>query len=115
MLSYLQILLKKINFDFAGLSFSPSYLQAGGIIFLVFLLVLMFAQLRRHYLNWSFKGALFGFFWGFILALALEGFLFVSGKNMLIGIIGWKNPPKPIVNILELGRNELIKVLGAHN
>jgi len=66
-------------------------------------------------LNWSFKGALFGFFWGFVFALALEGFLFMSGKNMLIGIIGWKNPPKPIVNILELGRSKLIKVLGAHN
>jgi hypothetical protein len=39
----------------------------------------------------------------------------MSGKNMLIGIIGWKNPPKPIVNILELGRSKLIKVLGAHN
>jgi hypothetical protein len=112
---FFQILFKRLDFNVAGIYFSPSYLQAGGMIVLLFLLIVMIAQFRRHYLDWSFKGALFGFFWGFIMALALEGFLFVSGKNLLINTLGWKTAPKPIVNVLDLGRNALTKVLGTHN
>ena len=115
MAAYLQLLTGNFNFNLGKISFTPSYWQAGAMILLIFLLIMMMAQFRRHFLDWSFKGALFGLFWGFILALVLEGFLFISGRTMLIQLFGWKNPPKPIVNILDLGRNQLTKVLGTHN
>ena len=52
-------------------------------------------------------------FWGFVLALALEAFLSINGKTVLTQILGWKNPPKPIMNVLDMGRAKLVNVLGA--
>lgn len=106
------VLGKSIDLNFAGISFSPSYLQAGAVIFLVFLLLLSIAQLRRHFLDWSLKGAIFGILIGFFLALILEGFLIISGRTALTGILGWKDPPKPIVNVLDAGRAKLVDILG---
>jgi len=89
-----------------------SYLQAGAIIFLIFLLVLSLAQLRRHYVDMSFKGAVFGIFFGFLLALFLEGFLIIGGRTAITEVLGWKNAPKPLSVALDAGREKLIKVLG---
>ena len=107
-----QALTKKMDFTFGNLVISPSYIQAGAIILLLFFLVLTLANLRRHFLNWSIKGSMFGIFWGFVLALLLEGFLIIGGKTVLTEIIGWKNAPKPLVNVLDLGREKLVNVLG---
>lgn len=90
------------HFSLGNFSFSPSYLQAGVIILLVFILLLTLAQLRRHFVDWSFKGAAFGLFFGFLLAVALLGVL----------IIGWKKAPKPIADLLDMGRSKLTQVLG---
>lgn len=106
-------LLKNFDFEYKGYSFSPTYWQAGAIIFLLFLLVLTLAQVRRHFLSWSVKGALFGLFFGFLLALILEGFLVIGGKTALSGVFGWKNPPKPVAKALDFGRDNLVKVLGS--
>lgn len=100
------------NFNLGKFSFSPSYIQAGVVVVLLFILVLMMAQLRRHFVDWSIKGALFGLFFGFLLALVLEGFLIIGGKTAITQVLGWKDAPKPIANLLEAGRSELIKVLG---
>lgn len=100
------------SFNVGSLTISPAYWQAGAVIFLVFLLFLMFAQMRRHFLDWSVKGALFGIFFGFILALILEGFLIIGGRTALTEIIGWKNAPKPFSTALDLGREKLVNVLG---
>lgn len=86
--------------------------QAAAIVFLVFLLILTLAQVRRHFIDWSFKGAGFGIFFGFLLAIILEGFLLINGKTALIQFLGWKNAPKPVSVALEAGRTELLKVLG---
>ena len=75
---------------------SPSYFYAAAIVFLLFLLVLTLAQVRRHFLNWSLKGGIFGIALGFFLALILEGFLIIGGKTVVTEILGWKNAPKPI-------------------
>ena len=101
------------NFNLGKFSFSPSYIQAGVVVVLLFILVLTLAQLRRHFVNWSFKGALFGLFFGFLLALVLEGFLVIGGKTAITQVLGWKDAPKPIANLLEVGRGKLIEVLGA--
>ena len=91
---------------------SPTYLYAGAIVFLLFLLVLTLAQVRRHFLNWSLKGGIFGIALGFFLALILEGFMIIGGKTVVTEILGWKNAPKPILTALEAGRNKLVNVLG---
>ena len=106
------MLSNSFDLNLGKLSFSPSYIQAGVILLLLFILVLTLAQLRRHFVDWSFKGALFGLFFGFILALVLEGFLIVGGKTALIQVLGWKNAPKPLESLLEVGRGKLIQVLG---
>ena len=100
------------NFNLGKLSFSSSYIQAGAVVALLFVLVLMLAQLRRHFVDWSIKGALFGLFFGFLLALVLEGFLIIGGKTVITQVLGWKDAPKPLANILEVGRDKLIQVLG---
>lgn len=111
-MSTVQFLSQKLNFNIGSFSISPSYIQAGAILLLIFILVLSLANLRRHFLNWSVKGSVFGIFWGFILALILEGFLIIGGKTALTEIIGWKDAPKPLVNLLDAGRSKLVEVLG---
>jgi hypothetical protein len=54
-----------------------------------------------------------GIFFGFLLALILEGFLLIGGKTVLTGVLGWKNPPAPLSQALDAGRSKLIQVLGA--
>ena len=101
-----------INLPLGKLTFSPSILQAGVIVFLLFLLVLTMAQFRRHLLGWSLRGGVFGLFLGFLFALILEGFLIIVGRTAITEIIGWKNAPKPILVALEAGRGKLVSVLG---
>ncbi len=100
------------NLNLGKFSFSSSYVQAGAVVALLFILVLMLAQLRRHFFDWSIKGALFGLFFGFLLAFVLEGFLIIGGKTAITQVLGWRDPPKPLENILEVGRNKLLQVLG---
>lgn len=97
---------------FLNLYFSKNYLQAVAIIVLVFLLVLTLAQVRRHYVHWSIKGGLVGIFFGFILALILEGFLLIAGRTALTEFLGWKDAPKPVATALDIGRKKLVNVLG---
>jgi hypothetical protein len=108
----LSFLSKTFDFNIGRLSFSPSYISAGAIVFLLFLLVLTLAQVRRHFLNWSIKGGIFGIALGFLLALIFEGFLLIGGRTVITEVLGWKNAPKPIVNVLDAGRAKLVKVLG---
>ncbi|MFC1625036.1 hypothetical protein ACFL15_01525 [Patescibacteria group bacterium] len=107
-----QFLSKRLNLNIGSLSITPSYIQAAAIIFLVFLLVLSLSGARRYFLKWSLKGSLFGIFWGFMLALIIEGFLIIGGKTIFTEIMGWKDAPKPLVNVLDAGREKLVEVLG---
>jgi hypothetical protein len=93
-------------------SLPVSYIQAIAIVALIFILVLLMAQFRRHLVERSFQGGIVGLFFGFLLALILEGFLLIGGKTALTEVIGWKNAPKPISVALDLGRSKLIQVLG---
>jgi hypothetical protein len=108
----LKVLVGKFDINIGSLSFPISYAQAALIVFLIFILILLMAQFRRHFVDWSLKGALFGIFFGFLLALILEGFLIVGGRTALTGVLGWKNAPAPISIALDAGRNKLIQVLG---
>jgi hypothetical protein len=94
---------------------APTYIQAGAIIFLIFLLVISLAQFRHHFVKWSMKGGLIGLLFGVILTLILEGFLLVGGHTVLTGVLGWKNAPKPFSKLLDSGRQKLTDVLGVTN
>lgn len=84
------------------------------IITLSFVLVVTLSLARRHFLDYSIKGAGFGVVIGFVLALILEGFLLVGGRTAFTEIIGWENPPKPIAFVINTGTTRLQKVLGAN-
>ncbi|HUC94970.1 MAG TPA: hypothetical protein VMR19_03160 [Candidatus Saccharimonadales bacterium] len=103
----------QFSFSLGNLSFSVPYIEVAALVFLIFLLIVTMAQLRRHNIDWSIKGIVFGTFFGFLLALTLEGFLITKGGTALTGILGWKNAPAPISIALDAGRNKLIQVLGA--
>jgi hypothetical protein len=104
-----------LNFDFGKISFAPSYFQAGAIVFLLFLLVLTLAQVRRHFVGWGIKGGLIGLFFGFLLALIFEGFLIIGGKTAVTEVLGWKNPPQLLQVAINAGREKLVQVLGITN
>ena len=97
---------------FESISIAPTYIQAGAIVFLLFLLVVSLAQFRQHFVKWSMKGGLVGLFFGILLTLILEGFLLISGHTALTGVLGWKTAPKPISTALDLGKEKLTNVLG---
>ncbi len=108
----IQFLIQKITVFFQSFSVAPTYIQAGSIVVLLFLLIVSLAQFRQHFVKWSFKGGLIGLFFGFLLTILLEGFLLLSGHTVITGLLGWKNAPKPFSTALDLGKNKLINVLG---
>ena len=113
MFDSVQFLFKEFQFKVGSFSLPVTYWEAIAIVVLLFLLVITMAQFRRHYVDWSLKGGIAGVFFGFLLALILEGFLLIGGKTVLTESLGWKNAPKPISRVLEAGKNQLIQVLGA--
>lgn len=96
-----------------GFVFSPNYLQAGLIVLCIFLLILTFGMLQHRFHHWTLRGMLPGIGMGLILALLLEGILLVSGRTVLTEVLGWKDAPKPISNVLEASRGRLADVLGS--
>ena len=111
-MDFARFLQGNINLKLGNFTFAPSYFYAGAIVFLLFLLLMTMASVRRHFLVWSFKGAWFGLFFGFLIALILEGFLILGGRTAVTGILGWKNAPKPLLTALDAGRSKLVNVLG---
>lgn len=95
-----------------GFVFEPSYLQAGLVVILIFFLIYTLGHLRHTYVDWSVKGILPGLTFGFVLAIILEGLFLVGGKTLFTEILGWKDAPKPISNVLDAGRTKLVDVLG---
>lgn len=108
----LQKLFTPFNFNVGTINLSTNILQAGAVVFLIFLLVVMLAQMRRRFVDWHMDGAVGGIAFGFLLALILEGLLIISGRTFLTETLGWKNAPKPISNVLDAGRGKLVDVLG---
>lgn len=108
-----QFLTKTFDLRLGRLDIAPTYWQAAAIVFLLFLLVLTLARLRHLFVNWSLgKNAIAMLFWGFLLALILEGFLLIGGRTLFSEILGWENAPKPISVALDITRAKLVDVLG---
>jgi hypothetical protein len=109
---YKKLSVPSLSYKIGSLEFSPSIIQAILIVFLIFLLVLVMARMRRIYLHWSLKGAASMFAVGFALALIIEGFMLIGGRTLFSELLGWENPPKPISNVLDFGREKMVNVLG---
>lgn len=112
--TFIKILTPRFNLNIGKFSMPVPYFEAFLVVLLIFVLILSFAQFRRHTVNWSLKGIVFGTFFGFMLALIIEGFLIVQGGTIITGILGWKNAPAPISIALDAGRAKLTQVLGAN-
>jgi hypothetical protein len=112
---FIKIFSSNFNFSLGKVNLPIPYWQAITIVILLFVLVFMMAKFRRHYVDWSFKGAAFGVFFGFLLALILEGFLIIGGRTALTSVLGWKNPPPAITAALDKGRSKLVQVLGINS
>jgi len=95
-----------------GLIFQLSYFQAIAMAVLIFLLILMMGQLRHRLAHWKMGGILPGIAFGFAIALILEAIFIVGGRTIVTELLGWQNAPKPIVNVLDAGRNRLVNVMG---
>lgn len=106
------LVFQTFEFNVGDFVIQPTYWQAATIVGLIFLLILTLGSLRHRYNQWTMKGAMPGIGFGFALALILEGFLLVGGRTLFTEILGWKNAPKPISNVLETGRTKLVDVLG---
>lgn len=103
----------KFNFNLPnGFTFQPTYIQAGLVVFLIFLLVLTLGSLRHRMNHWQMKGAIPGVAFGFLLAIIIEGILLVSGGTIITKTLGWRNPPKPVALALDQGKSKLTDVLG---
>ncbi len=102
----------QFDFNIGGITIPIQYWQVTAIIAFVFVVVLLLAKLRRHRVDWSFKGVAFGVFFGFLLALFMEGFLIIGGRTALTSVLGWENPPPFLATALDSGKNKLVQVLG---
>ena len=109
----LEFINRTFVFQFKKFVIAPTYWQAGLIIFLIFLLLMSLARIRYLYVHWSLgKSSLSFLFWGFILAIIMEGFFLLGGKTILTSILGIKNLPKPINTAIDEGRKVLERELG---
>ena len=102
----------QLNLNIGKLDIPVPYWQAIAVIVLVFFLIMLLARYRRHMVNFSLRGAIFGIFFGFFLALIIEGFLIIGGRTALTSVLGWKDPPPFIASALDSGKTRLIQVLG---
>ncbi len=94
-----------------GLTVAPNVWQAGAIILLIFIFVLMLAYMARTYMEWSLSGFGIGVVVGIILVIALEVGLLIGGKSVLAGILNWKDAPAPVANVINSGHERLLDVL----
>ncbi len=101
------------TFSVYGVEVYPTYWEAATIVLLIFLLIFTLARMRYLYVHWHLsKTSLAMMFWGFVLTVIIEGFLWLSGRTVLTTMLGWKNPPKPVAATLSTGREHLREVLG---
>ena len=100
-----------MNLHIGPFTISPNIWQAGAIILLIFVLVLVMAYMSRNFMSWSLSGAWIGLVVGIALTLILEGFLLIGGKTVIISLLGIKNAPQPIQSALDSGHKELLDAL----
>ncbi len=82
------ILGKSVPLRLFNMDFQFAYWEIGAIVFLIFLLILSLAHMRRHFVDWSVKGAVFGFFLGVIVTLVVVGILLLKGIRIDTKVLG---------------------------
>ncbi len=108
-------ILDSIKSQTGNIHFAPGVTQAGIIIFLAFLLLIVMARMTRSYLSWYTSGWWIWTGLGFLLAVVIEGFFVISGSTIFTSILGWESAPKPVQSVIDTSRSKLIDVLGAED
>lgn len=101
----------KLDLHLGSLKINPSVSFVVIFILLLFFLVLTLAQVRRHFMDWSFKGSFYGFFLGFALAIIIEAFFVLGQRDMLTSFLSLNNLPKPFSTLVNNLRNTAIEQL----
>ncbi|HLE48813.1 MAG TPA: hypothetical protein VI819_02160 [Patescibacteria group bacterium] len=104
------------SFKVGSFNIDATYWLVGVLILLLFMIVFTFARIRFLYVNWSMGKQTIAFlFWGFILAVGVEGLFMLYGRTIFTEVLGIESAPKPISTILDIGRSRFVKVLGTQN
>lgn len=82
------ILGKTISLRLLNMDFQFTYWEIGAVVFLIFLLILSLAHMRRHFVDWSLKGAIFGFVFGVIITIVVGGVLILRGIKIDTKVLG---------------------------
>ena len=101
----------KLNLHLGSIKINPSFSFVLIFVLLLFFLVLTLAQVRRHFMDWSFKGSFYGFFLGFVLAILIEAFFVLGQKDMLTSFLKIENLPKPFSTLIDSLREGAIQQL----
>ena len=101
-----------IQSNFGDIDISGSWIKAGIIIGLIFLLLLVMAKMTRGYMSWYTNGWWVWTGLGFLLAVVIEGFFVISGSTIFTSVLSWDKAPKPIQTVLNVGNSRLSEVLG---
>lgn len=87
-----------------------------------FLFLLLLGWARHHMLEWTFKGANFGVFFGIVLTLAIEALIIIGGKTTLAEVVKSDKVPPVVRQTISQNLQELAvsltgepKTLGAKN
>lgn len=79
---------KAIPLHIGNLDFEFVYWEVGLIVILVFFLFISMAHVRRHFVDGSLIGGVFGFFVGIVVTILIEVVLISRGvkidKNILV-------------------------------
>ena len=98
-------------FSLIGAYVSPGAQKAFFIGLGIFLFLLLFAFTRHHMLSWSIRGAWFGIVLGIVVALAVEAFLLVGGRTLVVEAIKNERTPKSVRVFLQENLTELAQSL----
>lgn len=101
----------KLNLHLGAIKINPSVSFVVIFVLLLFFLVLTLAEVRRHFMNWSFRGSFYGFFLGFALAIVIEAFFVLGQRDMLTSFLNINNLPKPFSALVGNLRNTAVEQL----
>lgn len=104
--------LESVKSQVQNIHVAPSWAQAGIIVFLIFLLLVVMARMTRSYLSWYTSGWWVWTGLGFVLAIIIEGFFILSGGTIFTSVLGWKTAPAPVQSVIDTSRERLKNSFG---
>ena len=92
------------SFNVGKLQIDATYWMVGVLLLLLFMVLFSIARVRYLYVHWNLgKSSIAFLFWGFILAVGVEGIFMLYGRTIFTDILGVENTPKPFSTVLDIG------------